>query len=317
MKFITVLLLGFTSFSIWAQNGPEIGCDNCEGLSAKPYPVAGNWYNPEQPGTGYIIDIQKGYLYGFYFGYDAEGNQRWMSFQGDLEESNNPLVRWELKSHFLSYTNGNAFNENYQVPEAVESEHEVHVEFLYRHYARIAVDDGEYQNIIPLNYKVESEKIFPESDFHLPDLTGLWTPTWYDSGYSSGDNLSHKFEGGRTVEIIKDSDEVSQDGTRIVTYVIFKDYSASSIFIERLGEIICKNPINHHTGQRIAYCHLDGWTAYISGDQNRNHLMSIPLGDLGAFRFSAEYVGPPGSPGGQMIVTFTRNDFFNWMIEDM
>lgn len=47
-------------------------CVGCESLVHAPYPETGSWYNPEQSGSGINLEIQNGYLVGFYYGYDAE-----------------------------------------------------------------------------------------------------------------------------------------------------------------------------------------------------------------------------------------------------
>ncbi len=73
--FIFSLTLIF-SYTVKAQTGPVITCVDCEGLTEKSMPYAGSWYNPQQSGSGYLFDIQNGFLlgnnFGYYFGYDSK-----------------------------------------------------------------------------------------------------------------------------------------------------------------------------------------------------------------------------------------------------
>src|SRR5690554_928262 len=108
MKNMLFLILMISCYSVLAEE--TVG----EYAGSISYPVEGNWYNPDESGTGYIVHIQKGYVFGMYFGYDEVGKQRWMTFQGQLQKSEQDDVEWELTSTLTSLQNGNAFNEHYQ-----------------------------------------------------------------------------------------------------------------------------------------------------------------------------------------------------------
>ena len=118
---IIIVLAHSLSQIIHAQEGPIITCANCDNLSNKPMPVSGSWYNPDQSGTGYILDIKKGYVSGLYFGYDNDGKPLWLSFQGPLQETDDPEVKWALDSTFTKISGGNAFNQSYQFPVGEET----------------------------------------------------------------------------------------------------------------------------------------------------------------------------------------------------
>ncbi len=95
MLRILLIIFLLSSFSVgFSQSGPVITCADCDGLTEKSNPYAGSWYNPQQSGSGYLFDIQNGFLLGYYFGYDEAGTPIWRTFQNPFLESDEPGVQW-------------------------------------------------------------------------------------------------------------------------------------------------------------------------------------------------------------------------------
>lgn len=179
MKHIKTLFLIITvlfSQPLLAQQGPVIGCAECNATNNKAVPVSGNWYNPEQSGTGYILDVKKGRVVGIYFGYDEQGKALWLWFMGALQASEDENVVWTLEAPLVKYSGGNAFNQAYQSPTQVQATGDViKLDFHFAHYASVQVNNGSVQHLIPLNYGVEAEKEYEETDHLFPKLEGIWT----------------------------------------------------------------------------------------------------------------------------------------------
>ena len=88
---------------VQAQSGPISPCVNCEDDTHQIEPSTGTWYNPDQSGTGFGIEVQKGKLFGTYYGYDQQGKQLWLTIVGDLVKSNQVGVMWELQADLQQF----------------------------------------------------------------------------------------------------------------------------------------------------------------------------------------------------------------------
>ncbi len=176
IKKMMISLLVFFSFSLIAQQGPIVPCINCDQLSVRTEPVRGLWYNPEQSGSGYSIEVQNGKLFGAYYGYDSQGKPFWWTFLGDLIPSDNPEVMWIVESEMMRFENGNCINCDYQSPEGSDSEYSVIFEFKQKNYASVTFNDGSAQNIVPLVFGTSATADFPEqTSYRLPELGGTWS----------------------------------------------------------------------------------------------------------------------------------------------
>lgn len=173
-----IVLLLFTMLSglgIAQLQGPAVPCIDCEGYTKRVEPYNGAWYNPQQSGSGYSIEVQKGKVFGIYFGYNAEGKTLWLTFVGDLMPSEEAGIMWTLDADLTKMQNGNCINCDYQAPEAADFQSTIHIDFKQINYASVSVNDGSVQNMIPLNYRFASNADFPElTDYKLPDLKGMW-----------------------------------------------------------------------------------------------------------------------------------------------
>ncbi len=270
IKVIMFSILGFLSFTLKAQTGPVITCNDCEGLTEKSIPYAGSWYNPQQSGSGYLFDIQNGFLLGYYFGYDDEGTPIWRTFQNPLLESDEPGVQWQMTADFIKYTNGNPRNGAFQPPDAEYEASNITVKFRFKHYAEVSIDGGEPQNIVPLNFGVASSLDFPESDQLFPNLEGVWTfvLTFKDKPFYERLFAYSGYEFYMTPKV----DRVDDDGTKRISYSFL--HSSTLPEETRFGNLSCKNPVNEISGVREVICDISNQP--FVGDR-----MKVAPGDIG------------------------------------
>ena len=252
---IAAHLLFFCSV-LWAQQGPIIECHNCEGQSDGPLPVQGNWYNPQQSGSGYLIDVQNGILSGFYFGYTDQGEPTWLSFSGPLQASEDANINWHIEAPLVKFTGGNAYNQPHQFPtNIVETGDVIRVDFHFAHYASVQINDGDVQRIIPINYGVAQEQDFEESDYQFPQLEGVWTFVLSKSDPNQNMQLFAYF--GYDIYLTSKGVSELEDGSKMLTYYI--DYSSDFPESTFISNITCTNPINDETGSRDLVCDLSNY----------------------------------------------------------
>ncbi len=252
VKYFLFALSLMVSSSSLAQQGPVITCVDCEGLTEKSVPYSGSWYNPQQSGSGYLFDIQNGFLLGYYFGYDDEGTPIWRTFQNPLLESDEPGVQWQVSADFIKYTNGNPRNGAFQPPDAEFEASNITVKFRYKHYAEVTVDGGEPQNIVPLNFGVNSSQDFPESEQLFPDLEGMWSfvLTFKDKPF-----YERLFAyNGHDIYMTPRVNKVEEDGTKSISHRFL--HSSNLPEEVPIGSIRCSNPINELTSEREVECHI-------------------------------------------------------------
>lgn len=176
-RYLLILIGGLmaTESSIHAQQGLEVPCLNCPQFDNSYFPETGIWRNPEQSGTGFMLEVQNGRLGGFYYLYDEAGSPVWYIIAGELHLSEIEGVVWELETELEHFRNGACLNCTYEPPEVVESPGLIRLEFLRRNLARFSVDGGEFQNVVPLTFGVSGSSPFsPETQYVVPDLEGQW-----------------------------------------------------------------------------------------------------------------------------------------------
>jgi len=244
---LTVIL----SFALNAQLlGPVSPCVNCEQLSARTEPFNGTWFNPDQSGTGFSIDVQNGKLFGVYYGYDQQGTAIWLTFVGDLTASELSNVMWTVDADLLQFENGNAFNQTYASPDTTEYQGQIHLKFTQKNHALFSVDGGEEQNIVPIIFGVAKTVDFPEqTSYQFPELTGLWTFVSYFKDL----NLSAKYSTASEVLFIQSKYtfiiDDNNDGNLDIVYDVWR-YAGEFPGSLGVGTILC-SMINDDEGQKI------------------------------------------------------------------
>lgn len=173
------LLLVAASAMATAQMNPgyEVPCVGCESPAARSFPETGIWDNPDNSGSGFVIEVQNGVLVAYYFGYDEQGDADWFVLSAPLEESDESGVMWEAEGNPVRLSQGSCLGCDYQEPDLETDEEAVRFEFLQRANARVILADGQEQFIVPFAFGSPARTFFPgETDFRLPTLEGTLEP---------------------------------------------------------------------------------------------------------------------------------------------
>lgn len=77
-----ILFVVFITYDRFAQSDPELPWPDCQQEYIKPTPYEGSWFNPEQSGSGFLIEVENDKLLGYYFGYTEDSKPVWTLFDG-------------------------------------------------------------------------------------------------------------------------------------------------------------------------------------------------------------------------------------------
>ncbi len=309
MKKSCYLLLILTSFSLYAQQGPTVTCNNCDGSIHQPIPVTGSWFNPEQPGTGYVLEVQNGRLLGYFFGYDEAGDQQWLIFQGELQAvEDDPDVIWKVEAPFTSFRDGNSFNEPYTLPSNVPSGDSIKIEFTSINYARVSVNDGEVQNMAAFTYGVGLTQHFDSSEHLFPDLEGMWNITAY---VNRPDVISQQYLYLNDIFYIGPGVTSETNGMKIVDYFIHKYFLFSSEILG-VSSIRCSNPMNPENQQREVVCEMRNFPWWFISSVDIEEKMIVPLPNIGVNDFTAEYINPDDEDYNGLTIKAKRVNYYHF-----
>lgn len=144
------------------------------------YPQTGAWMAMDGSNTGFFLDIQNGILAGAYFGFNADGENVWLTFNGPLQSTftsaldqdwslNAPLTQGFGGGCILNCADADSLERNStQVGEIV-------LDFAGRSSATFRINDGEPIAIVPLYFGTSA--IFSDGADGLraqADLQGTW-----------------------------------------------------------------------------------------------------------------------------------------------
>ncbi len=130
------------------------------------------WFNPDQPGTGFTLEVQASVVSGYYYLYDEDGNPEWLMFTDALQinEDGESDARWILETDLIRVRGGACLNCSYEEPAEIETAGILKMEFYWRNHGSYSVNGGPVQRITPMAYT--SSMVFgaftPYSDFYLP-----------------------------------------------------------------------------------------------------------------------------------------------------
>jgi hypothetical protein len=182
--FFAVGLLASAAPVSGQTEGP-IPCVGCPDLRVSSYPETGLWYTPDEPGTGFMFEVQGGILVGYYYLYDHDGRPQWLMVSGPLDESDTEGVMWELETPLLQFSGGRCLDCDHTPAELDDSPGTLRLEFFQRNAARFQVDDLPSKEIVTLTYGAAVEPIFePFSDLLVPNLV---LSTYWVLGFSTTD----------------------------------------------------------------------------------------------------------------------------------
>lgn len=289
-RFISGLLILIAIVAIpaasTAQTGPQVPCSGCPDLEFVPKPETGLWNNPLDPtGTGFMLEVQGERLAGFLFIYDETGEPVWFLLAGTLEpgpEGGDAL--WVVETELTRFAAGPCINCPSQPAMVSGSGGTVRLEFLARNFGRFRIDDGPWENLVPLTFGVVTEAVFPDvTDYRLPDLEGAWIFHFPATGF----DLSSPSR--RLVLPIK-LVSVACDGDGRKCYEIRRDYNTVSLaqfspppHPFEFGQMVCVGGPN------------DGPFCRLEFENSFSDLIDapfiIPLANLGDSRFVGAQAG--------------------------
>lgn len=192
MKLIAVLLTCLIPLGVIAQEGdPCLAGENCPRMTVESYPETGIWFNPDEPGSGFMFEIQNRMLAGYYFGYDSEGRPAWYLISGLLEFAEKDNLTWSLTAPLFGFQGGSCIGCLYQEPGEPDSAGTITIEFITRATARFTVDGETWHRSQSFTYGTGGEVVFPGSDYPMPNLDGQWLMIVYDREAEM--NLSRQF----------------------------------------------------------------------------------------------------------------------------
>ena len=169
---LTLLAVLFPIIAL-PQRGPDVPCPECKGYPVPSYPETGWWYNPDEPGTGFNIEIQNGYLLGAYYGFDKQGQPAWYLFQGLLEPGRDDSF-YSIDAELQSYVDGSCLTCDHVPVVASESPGTIQVDFFQRNHATFSVSGEIQQFVVPLVYGTAASVDYPQTEYAVPDLEGFW-----------------------------------------------------------------------------------------------------------------------------------------------
>jgi hypothetical protein len=170
---ISILVVTFNAF---AQVGPDLPCSDCQQEYVKPTPYEGSWFNPEQSGSGFLIEVENDRLLGYYFGYDETGEPIWALFDGQLQDASEEGGLYKVNSTLGKYKGGNCINCDYKPPSEIEEIGDIEIIFNRHAHASYSINGGDVQNIVPLYFGFETIKHFEEeTTVPILELEGWWT----------------------------------------------------------------------------------------------------------------------------------------------
>lgn len=285
----TILLFGIFSLNTYAESlsGPESPCIDCENFTQRTEPFNGTWYNPEQSGTGFSVDVQNGTLFGVYYGYDEQGKQLWLTFVADLVPSDQPNIMWTIDAELQQFESGNSFNTDYILPEVTDYLGSIHIDFTQKNHALLSVNNGEAQNIVPIIFGMPKSADFAEqTSYQFPELEGVWTFVYhYNSNVSVVPVEPFSIISESIVIPKKILADRNGDGIEDINYSILRFDNYPSFHL--VGNIICgiKSENDTVTGPSCEFVDDRG----LFGDVQNKPVFKMSIGGIGAFRLFGEH----------------------------
>lgn len=175
-RAVILISLMVVTCNAFSQVGPDLPCLDCQQEYVKPTPYEGSWFNPEQSGSGFLIEVENDRLLGYYFGYDEAGEPIWALFDGQLQDASEEGGLWKVSSTLGKYKGGNCINCDYKPPNEIEEIGDIEIIFNRHAHASFSINGGDVQNIVPLYFGFETIDHFEEQTaFPIPELEGWWT----------------------------------------------------------------------------------------------------------------------------------------------
>lgn len=210
------------------------------------YPETGAWLEPGNPGTGFFMEVQNGVLAGAYFGFENDGGNAWLLFNGTLAEGSNG-VSWQLAATLTQSEGGECIvncttassNDNRQVSDVGMIE----IVFSSRSSATFRINSGEQREIVPLQFGVPASAPFEDfPDTTISDLQGEWLLRVSLSRLAAEAGI---IENGMLVEFGEPvMGTAGSNGTTSITYPISRLALSADELLMNSNELVINNEEN-------------------------------------------------------------------------
>ena len=276
----------------------QLGVD--EGVLV-PFPETGMWNSLDGSGTGIILELQAGTMVGALFGADANGDNTWLLFSGEVaprisEEFGTPVqIGWTLETTLFRTTGSGCIVEcppgaNNGAPVTSEAG-QITLQFTGRASATYRIDDGDAKQIAPFYFGVLARRFDPNDPLAMmPNLTGTWVFV-----SDNGDGNSEIADGVGVIRI--GPPEVTwapvESGGQILQEIVYPvEFPSEGIF-----ELRCEFlPGDDETADVVPNCFMNlGLTPTV--------LEAVPFTFMSDSRFTLQSAGDD-------FADITRWDFF-------
>lgn len=129
-------------------------------------PESGWWWNPDEPGYGFAIEVQDNYVFMVVFNYTNGGQATWHAAQGTLQSNGTVFL-----NDLYSARDGTCLGCSYRPSTAFLTGGQIRLEFLSEWAARVTVGG----RTIPIQR--HNFRLSYGSD--ASELTGLWRGEWH------------------------------------------------------------------------------------------------------------------------------------------
>lgn len=170
---IGFILLTVQSFDVDALE-PCLSGDFCPRDTTDAYPETGLWFDPSEPGSGFMFEIQNRTLAGYYFGYDESGKPAWHLISGQLIVAENESAAWHLETILHSFSGGNCLGCPYADPGPAADAGTITLRFHTRNVGEFTIDGEVWHPIQSFTFGSLVADVFPDTNYPMPKLDGQW-----------------------------------------------------------------------------------------------------------------------------------------------
>jgi len=261
-------------------------------------PFTGNWWNKNESGSGYNIEVHQGVLVITIYSYKSNGDSEWYLAAGPMS----PDQR-QFSGTLDKYRNGQCISCTYEAPTLIGNDGIISITFLSETSATLTLPGGRVVNIEPF---------FPSSVKANLDGTYQLTRTTVDYlGGALYDTAIGNFAANGTMVIagshVTQSITFTVNGTTIPVSIsgTFTDFGAFLVFVSeggaanraavivRGGSVLITEANSPTSGAVPAFAEVDQWALVSSatpmeaddqragerrGQINRNGSVAAPLG---------------------------------------
>jgi hypothetical protein len=220
----------------------------CTGADAFT-PATGQWYNPDESGSGYNIDVQNGKLVMTVFSYKTNGDSEWYITAGAMSNGQK-----SYSGSLRKVRNGQSIGGAYQAPTDAGSEGDFSITFSDETSATLSLPNGRTTRIQPFNFGFGA---MPQA------MVGEWVFTENIGSAWFADHYTFSFIDRNTPNGVGGA---VQDGSQIAACELQSKGDPSVI-----GKVIC----GHFTSSGAL---IEGYLFRLGLDQTYEGIYILPSG---------------------------------------